>query len=1242
MRRSRPVCRVLASLAALLATLSVAPTASTPTAAAGIPARDLAPAPAARSAIPVAITPEVTAPRVAYTEDTTELVVREVFAEGGAPDRIIAGAGQGSSSPDLGNLAYVGTKDQDQGEVYFRPSLTDPAELRVTCDASVQTHPVVSPDGRFVAYASNETGSFQIWVTQVDNGPGTWDCTNLPRVQLTHSSGDNLWPAWAGGQRLVFSSTRADPLGDIFVMPFAGIGIPASDAAAQRLTDGPAAETQPTTAVLPDSATGVSFLAVVFTTTAFRTDGSLAWLRMPNSTDPGPFPVASVWGSAPAPQGERASFLTPGGTARLAFTSTQADPYGDVRVVMVDPDQPGTVTVLPTPDDGVAAEPGRAESDPAWARVVVRDVSEFTYVVFTRHTQSADIADVVAADGSGRRVIASATLGSGDAAGPSDEGTPAYSPDGLRIAYSRGTRDDLARELVTCAADGSDVRVLVPSRAEFDIDIQPVWSPDGTQIAFVRYPFVPNVEQWGPSEIWVVTVATGTTRRLSLSAPVRHEYWDEHPSWSSDGRRLVIARADITFPPDLAVTLAPAGPMFTGVAGVVNATVTNVGRGATNPRVASVTFRSRAGEGPAFFRLAATDPRCTRPGDGSVVCELGLMAPGASVTVAFGATPSIAGTGLGIDAAVDDAGETNLANNTATTLIDVTTPPDLRIQTSFPSGIFSGSPFGLTLDVFNDGPMTAQGVVVAVDLTGPAHVNPTQNAGCARVSDTAARCMIGTRTQTGTVPSEVVLSVVPDAAGTLTYTATVSSTTPDSNVDNNTETRSIVIIAPLRDVVPPAFVAAPHPVSAVVPAAFLATDAAAPARSAAARNAVPADSPPISAVLGNIRPVPEGIPDASATQLWVLDVTTGDAVQLFAPAQSCPPTRVCNPVPLTGRQPAWAPDGPRVAFENQGMVFVATLLDANADGVADLPEQVVGIAAVTGFANATTPTPNRPVLSAATDPAWSPDASELAVAGQPAGQPDMWGIYALKPDGTGLRVIAQRIGNPETEPAWQPYADLTVTLAAVPPTIATGATTTLTATVRNNGPAGAAAVRLRVELPAGMTPGAAPAGCALAAPLLTCPVGLLTKGASASSAIALHGTTAGTFVGTAVGDSPTPDPRPIDNTATASVVVVQPVLRIDPNVVVPGQVTMASGSNFPPGAQVTLTWDTGLTEPRPPVTVQPDGTIAPTQILIFRRDPLGNRQLVATSVVPGVFDPVTAGGLVAPPPQEPPDFVERR
>ncbi|MGB8381137.1 MAG: hypothetical protein WCG47_07770, partial [Dermatophilaceae bacterium] len=519
---------------------------------------------------------------------------------------------------------------------------------------------------------------------------------------------------------------------------------------------------------------------------------------------------------------------------------------------------------------------------------------------------------------------------------------------------------------------------------------------------------------------------------------------------------------------------------------------------------------------------------------------------------------------------------------------------------------------------------------------------------------------------------------------------------------------------------------------------------------------IPAPVSGVSVPPAVTRAAPVGPPTADS-QIWVLNAVTGAGVPLTLPASNCPPRTVCPPVPLSGRVPGWAPDGLRIAYEDAGAIRVAHLGDVGSDGTADVPEVVTGVDAVTGFGPNNAPTPSRPFLSAATDPAWSPDGAELAVAGTGAGQPQQQGIYALKPDGTGLRTIAQDRGV-ETEPAWQPYADLAVTLNAAPTSVATGDATTLSATVTSSGPARANAVTLRLDIPAGLSAGAVPPACTLAGTVVTCDLGTLAKGASATRSVPTTATTTGDQVVTAVTEAQTPDAHPSDNTSTATVAVTelladlavavsvtspgyvggtgtatftvsnagpatatgiqlsvgyptdqvkasatpdcltgsapcslpalpvgqstvltaalnfthagtgsvtanvtgtvadpmpannlaatpitvkQPTLRLDPTVAAPGGVTIVTGSDIPPGSELTLSWNPGLTEVRGPVTVAPDGTIPPTQVIVFRKDILGERSLLATAVVAGQFDPVPTTMLVAPQRANPPDFIER-
>ena len=103
--------------------------------------------------------------------------------------------------------------------------------------------------------------------------------------------------------------------------------------------------------------------------------------------------------------------------------------------------------------------------------------------------------------------------------------TPAWSPDGRRIAYAAG--DFTGRFIYTVNADGTNVRRVTAMTDSMKItDDSPAWSPDGRWIAFQReHGCVSPVYCIGAWDIFV-TRSDGTDLRQ-----VTTEGKSVRPSW---------------------------------------------------------------------------------------------------------------------------------------------------------------------------------------------------------------------------------------------------------------------------------------------------------------------------------------------------------------------------------------------------------------------------------------------------------------------------------------------------------------------------------------------------------------------------------------------------------------------------------------------------------------------------------------------------------------------------------------
>ncbi|HLT82769.1 MAG TPA: hypothetical protein VKZ83_00940 [Phototrophicaceae bacterium] len=218
-------------------------------------------------------------------------------------------------------------------------------------------------------------------------------------------------------------------------------------------------------------------------------------------------------------------------------------------------------------------------------------------------------------------------------------------------------------------------------------------------------------------------------------------------------------------------------------------------------------------------------------------------------------------------------------------------------------------------------------------------------------------------------------------------------------------------------------------------------------------------------------------------------------------------------------------------------------------------------------------------------------------------------------------------------------ADVGVSLSLSQPTGWVGGDpVAATVVVTNAGAGTATGVTITLDHPPAVIADPVDPVCSAAAP---CTVGELAPGESGTVVVDLLPVEAGSGPVTATAGTTAVDVDPGDDTATADLTVLLPELRLLPSVATPGEATLAYGVDFPPGAQLTLGWDRGLTAWIRPVTVEPDGTVR-VPLLVLPGDELGERVATATSAGgPGFGDVAAPVMLVVPRSSAPPDFLTR-
>lgn len=422
------------------------------------------------------------------------------------------------------------------------PRLSNPRQI--TAAQSLEDYPTASPDGRTVAYESNQAGNWDIWVSHLGGG--------LAVNRTAEHPGEDRYPSWSpDGSQMAFWSGRDG--GGYYVMPALG---------------GPPVQLAPT------PGTG--------------------W---PNHSPP-------AWSS----DGRRVAFpsYTPSGTALVAALDIIDVVSRERRRMEMPGTEESRLDLRWSPDDRFLAYADGAQQPSETARIMILRLADGASVAVTDDRWNArspfwsadgawvyfvwnraGAADLwrrrVTGDGepvgepqqvtTGLEILHAGFSAAGDrlvyAKGrwvsnvwrlPIDGDRPAtwadatqvtfehafiefndVSPDGRTLAFSSDRAG--SQDLWTLTLDTGELRQLTNDPAP---EWAPRWSPDGRELAFYA-------SRTGDREIYVMPAAGGPARRLTTSPGL-----DATPDWSPDGRWIAF-RSERTGSSDIWVVPAAGG-----------------------------------------------------------------------------------------------------------------------------------------------------------------------------------------------------------------------------------------------------------------------------------------------------------------------------------------------------------------------------------------------------------------------------------------------------------------------------------------------------------------------------------------------------------------------------------------------------------------------------------------------------------------------------------------------------------
>ena len=417
---------------------------------------------------------------------------------------------------------YFATRNEPHAAIEW----TSANNVNITDQAGVEYFPTLSPDGRFVVYAAQENGQFDIFRQEV----GTRDRVNL----TVGSTADDTQPSFSpNGEYIAFRSERPQGRG-VYVMPASGGEArivsdngyhPSWSPDGTEIVVSSFGRDQPTVR----ASTGRHALTVINISTGLRRE------------------LASVEASFPAwsPNGDRIAYWFYTGTFGRRDIATIPSSGGDPVLVAKDfavsnwnpvwsPDgkylyfvssRSGNMNFWRVRiDEKTGATMGAPEAvvtPSSYSRHLAfsKDGKRLAYV---RTNNQANIQGVDFEVATGKPIGQPFWITEGDR----EISRAELSADGSRFVMRLigRTQDDI----ITVSRDGKQLRE-VTNDEPFDRYVR--WSPDGKRIAF-------SSDRNGGGEVWVADADGQNLKQLTFNS--RGEIATGFPVWSPDGTKLAV------------------------------------------------------------------------------------------------------------------------------------------------------------------------------------------------------------------------------------------------------------------------------------------------------------------------------------------------------------------------------------------------------------------------------------------------------------------------------------------------------------------------------------------------------------------------------------------------------------------------------------------------------------------------------------------------------------------------------